>query len=905
MTDADSRLPGEADADRATASLRTKIGDLEAALTAIRSGGVDAVLMGAPEHEQLYTLASADRPYRVIVEEMGEGAATISEGGAVLYANRRFAAFIGRDRSTLLGLLVTELVQAVDRAAFADLLMVEAGATARAELDLLRPDGSSVPALVSVTGLDIEGVVVRCIVAADLTDRRVAEEQLAAAHAALVARAELLERSNALLARTNEELVAAKAELEDAQHVARVGSWVWQSSSEELTWSPEMFDIFAFDPARGPVSFREVLAARSQAEESARLLAAHREALRHRRPFEVAHRLQLPDGSARHVLTRGEVMRDAAGNVTGVRGTTQDVTQLREAERALARTSAQFSAAFERAPVGMALVSLDRQVMRANEALSALTGYPAAELAGMSLAALTEHPSPDLDLFADLKAGRCDHYRCQVRLQGADGALRWAALSVARVTDGEADYAAFHIEDISERKGYEGRLQYLADHDPLTGLLNRRRLHEELDHALALGLRYEAGGALALLDLDRFKYINDTLGHPTGDALLGAVTATLRRRLRDSDVLARLGGDEFAVLLYGVDVEEAQVLVGDLLMAVRERGIEAKGQRVRATASAGIVMLDGTAGTTADDVLANADLAMYAVKEGGGDDLLVYDASGPAAALARAKLVWTDRVRQALDGDLFTLLAQPILDLAHDEIRGCELLLRMRDGDALVEPEQFLGIAERHGLASAVDTHVIGQAIALAARLDRGPGFRWEINVSGASLEDPFLLKAIETQLELHDVAPACLVFEITETAAITNMSQAQAFATRVTDLGCGFALDDFGAGYGGFYYLKYLPLDYLKIDGEFIRDLLTDRTNRVIVQAMVAAARPLGKQTIAEYVLDEDTVDLLRELHVDHAQGYHIGAPEDPTALLTRPPRPLVDLRAPSALGGVDRSRR
>jgi EAL domain-containing protein (putative c-di-GMP-specific phosphodiesterase class I) len=298
-------------------------------------------------------------------------------------------------------------------------------------------------------------------------------------------------------------------------------------------------------------------------------------------------------------------------------------------------------------------------------------------------------------------------------------------------------------------------------------------------------------------------------------------------------------------------------------------------------------MLDQSAGSTADEVLANADLAMYAVKEGGGDGLLIYDASGPAAALSRAKFIWIDRVRQALEEDRFTLLAQPILDLAHDEVRGCELLLRMQDGDGLVEPEQFLGIAERHGLASAVDAHVVRNAIALAARLDRGPDFRWEINVSGASLDDRALVAVIETQLELHDVPPASLVFEITETAAIKNMSQAQAFATRVTDLGCGFALDDFGAGYGGFYYLKYLPLDYLKIDGEFIRELLTNRTNRVIVQAMVAVARPLGKQTIAEYVLDEDTLDLLRELHVDHAQGYHIGTPADPVELFARAPQP------------------
>ncbi|MGB8651486.1 MAG: EAL domain-containing protein [Mycobacteriales bacterium] len=885
-----------------TAALRRQIDDLEAALTAIRSGGVDAVLMGGPEQEQLYTLASADRPYRVIVEEMGEGAATISESGVVLFVNRRLASLLDRDRGAVVGRGAAELVHSSGRAALAQLLAVGPAGTARAELDLRHADGSTVPVLASVTGLDIEGAVVRCLVVADLTDRRVAEQQLADAHAALVKRAALLERTNELLEQANGELVRTKADLEDAQRVARVGSWVLQPTPAGLTWSPEMFVIFALDPATAPASFGDALALRSQPEEAARVLAAQSEALRSHRPFEVAHRLQLPDGTTRHVLTRGEVVRDVRGNVFGMRGTTQNVTQLREAERALAHSNAQFAAAFERAPVGMALVSLDRRVLRANEALSALTGHPAAELAGMPLAALTESPSPDAELFDDLVAGRCEHYRCEVRLVRSDGALRWASLSVARVRDEEGeDYAAFHIEDISDRKGYEDQLQYLADHDPLTGLLNRRRLHEELEHSLALDTRYDAGGALVLLDLDNFKYINDTLGHPTGDVLLGAVTTALRSRLRTSDVLARLGGDEFAVLLYGVDAAGAAALVTDLLVSVREHGVvDTSGQRVRSTASAGIVMLDGSAGTTADDVLANADLAMYAAKESGGDGLLLYDASGPAAAVSRAKFIWIDRVRAALEEDLFTLVAQPILDLAEDEVRGCELLLRMRDGDELVEPDHFLGIAERHGLASAVDAYVVRHAIALVARLHTDPGFRWEINISGASLDDPSLLAVIEAEIEQHDVTPSSLVFEITETAAITNMGRAKAFATRVTDLGCGFALDDFGAGYGGFHYLKYLPLDYLKIDGEFIRDLVTNRTNRVIVQAMVAAARPLGKQTIAEYVLDQSTVDLLRTLHVDHAQGHHIGEPVDPAVLLAqieatrRPggrPEPVVDL--------------
>jgi diguanylate cyclase (GGDEF)-like protein/PAS domain S-box-containing protein len=754
--------PSQRPEDVETAELRRQIKDLQSVLTAIRSGGIDAVLVGEPGSEELYTLASADRPYRLIVEQMGEGAATISVSGTVLFANERLTTLLGRSRTSVVGQQAGTLVPPAHRTALRELLTTAPGEVTRRELDLLHADGTSVPVLASVAGLDIEGAVVRCLVVADLTDRRRAEHQLAAAHAALLKRAAQLERSNALLA----------------------------------------------------------------------------------------------------------------------------------------RSSAQFTAAFERAPVGMALVGLDRTIQRANDALCDLTGYTSSQLVGMPLATLLEGSEAELELFAGLAAGRTNQYRCELRLVRADGAPTWASLSVARVHNDEGeDYVAFHIEDISDRKGYEGRLQYLADHDPLTGLLNRRRLNEELDHVLALDTRYEAGGALVLLDLDNFKYINDTLGHSTGDALLGVVTTAIRSQLRGSDLLARLGGDEFAMLLYAVDAAAATAIVTDLLRGVGEESLDCDGQRVRATASAGIALLDGSAGRTADEVLANADLAMYAAKEGGGNGLLVYDESGAAAALARAKLVWIDRVRQALEEDLFTLLAQPILDLARREVRGCELLLRMRDGAELVEPAHFLQVAERHGLAAAVDTHVVRKAIALAARFDRGPDFRWEVNISGASLADPSLPDVIAAEIRRHGVAPATLVFEITETAAITNMSEAQEFATRVTDLGCGFALDDFGAGYGGFYYLKHLPLDYLKIDGEFIHDLCHNPTNRIIVQAMVAAARPLGKQTIAEYVLDEKTADLLRELHVDHDQGFYVGAAQDPEGLFAQldPPRArVVDLNAP-----------
>ncbi|MGB8652751.1 MAG: EAL domain-containing protein [Mycobacteriales bacterium] len=558
----------------------------------------------------------------------------------------------------------------------------------------------------------------------------------------------------------------------------------------------------------------------------------------------------------------------------------RDVTERVRADQALAEATAQFAAAFDHAPVGMALIRPNRVLMRANEALGAITGHSLGELVGTPLSELVDPRDVDsssvqlAELVSGVPGGAS---RSEVRLRTVAGEARWVSLSMAMVGTGDDAYAVAHVEDIDDRKRLEGRMQYLADHDALTGLFNRRRFHEELAHHQALATRYGGGGVVALIDLDNFKYINDTLGHQSGDQLIQAIARMLRSRLRDSDVIGRLGGDEFAVLLPGADVEHAVEVATSLLAGIRSTEVDQGGQRVRSTGSAGLARLDEPGVPGADTVLANADLAMYAAKEAGRDALVVHDPAGPHVERSRARFRWLDRIRHALDHDLFVLRAQPILELASGEISGCEILVRMRDGAQLIEPDRFLPIAERHGMSAGIDRVVVARSIDLVAAQARPPGFRWEINLSGDSLGEPALPRLIEAKIEETGIAPSALVFEITETAAITKMDEARAFAARMRDLGCGFALDDFGAGYGSFYYLKHLPFDYLKIDGEFIRQLATSQVDQTIVRSIVAAAHPLGKQTIAEYVGDSVTLELLHELGVDHAQGYYIGPPVDP----------------------------
>jgi EAL domain-containing protein (putative c-di-GMP-specific phosphodiesterase class I) len=304
------------------------------------------------------------------------------------------------------------------------------------------------------------------------------------------------------------------------------------------------------------------------------------------------------------------------------------------------------------------------------------------------------------------------------------------------------------------------------------------------------------------------------------------------------------------------------------------------------TASIGIAMFEKTEGLSGEDVLVNADLAMYDAKEAGRNQIALHvEAAGePGQARMRGQITWAERIRVAIDEQRFALVAQPIFNLATGEITQFEVLLRMRDdhGD-LIPPSAFLATAERLGMIQQIDAMTVSRAIrAMAAYGDRGAAApRVEINLSGASIGDPAMLRAIERELQETGLDPSRVIFEITETAAIANIGKAREFSAELAKLGCCFALDDFGAGFGSFYYLKNVRFDILKIDGEFVRDCCSTRTDRLVIQAVVDIARGLGNETVAEHVGDEATVALLRGLGVTHGQGFYLGEPQPLEAFL------------------------
>lgn len=340
--------------------------------------------------------------------------------------------------------------------------------------------------------------------------------------------------------------------------------------------------------------------------------------------------------------------------------------------------------------------------------------------------------------------------------------------------------------------------------------------------------------------------------------------------------MARLGGDEFGILLPAVGRAEAQTAAEQLVDVLRHCAVVIDGEAFRATASIGVALFESQ-GAGADEVLVVADLAMYDAKAHGHDRVVTYTMDEGHEARATATHTWAQRIRDALDGDRFLLHWQPILDLSTGEISQGELLLRMQGDDAeLIAPGAFLPAAERLGLIHEIDRWVVRRAVRHIAEQRSPRLLPVAINLSGASIAgDPELTRLIECELADASVDPSRIIFEITETAAIANMPEATKFADSISRLGCGLALDDFGTGFGSFYYLKHLPVDYIKLDGEFIQNLSRSDFDKHMVRAIVELARSLKIKTIAESVADDETIQLLQRHGIDYAQGYHVGRPQ------------------------------
>lgn len=589
------------------------------------------------------------------------------------------------------------------------------------------------------------------------------------------------------------------------------------------------------------------------------------------------------DGSLFPVLAEVAAAYDDDGRLLFRVGYFEDETERRALQAERDEAAERFERAFADAPIGMALVGLDGRWLRVNTALLDMLGYREQELLTKTFQDIT-HPD---DLDADeaqvvrLVAGEITEYDMEKRYFSAQGHLIWVLLSVSlvRAEDGTPRYFVAQIVDITERKRIEENLHRLADHDPLTGLWNRRRFEDEVERQAARCRRYGERAALLLFDLDEFKYVNDSFGHKVGDDLLVHVARTATDRLRLTDGVARLGGDEFGVLLSSTAPEAAYRVGEEVCRMLHEHPLTVGGEPVHSTVSLGITSLEEHA--SAQEAFVAADIALYDAKHRGRNRVAVYDASDGQRERITSGLRWSQRLRHALAEDAFVLHAQPIVELATGDVVMHELLIRaLDDAGRLVYPDAFLYHAERFGYIRQLDRWVLERAVHLAAA---HPQRTVAVNLSASSVTDATLADDIERRIAAAGCAPRQLVFEVTETQAIAAIEQGRRLVRRLRRLGCRVALDDFGSGFASLHHLKALAVDLVKIDGDFVRDLVTDPDDRHVVAAIQQLATGMGKDVVAEHVEDDACRRLLAELGVRYGQGHHLGAPAPVAESLAR----------------------
>ena len=431
-------------------------------------------------------------------------------------------------------------------------------------------------------------------------------------------------------------------------------------------------------------------------------------------------------------------------------------------------------------------------------------------------------------------------------------------------------------EDITRERQTAEQLIYLAERDSLTGLFNRRRLHDELTRLLAIADRHQTRGALIFFDLDEFKYVNDTFGHRAGDTMLIRIAGEVGALVRRNEILSRLGGDEFALLMPDATEKEAEILAERVVRAISQVPFRFEGQNFRLTTSLGIALYPEHA-VTAEDLIAHADAAMYQAKESGKNTWRKYRTDLDTSREMVTRLTWNDRIGSAFEQKLLRLHHQGVYHAASGQLAHLEVLVRMvdeQDNNRLIMPGHFIHHAEKSGKILDIDRWVIRESIALLAKSKSIPSLA--VNISGRSFDEPTLPHYIAEQLKLFNVEPRRLLIELTETSAVSDLQDAERFIEALHKTGCTTCLDDFGTGFSSFAYLKHLKADLLKIDGLFIRDLANERDNQVFVKSILDVARGLGKTTVAEFVENAETLEMLKRMGVDMVQGYHLDKPQE-----------------------------
>ena len=573
------------------------------------------------------------------------------------------------------------------------------------------------------------------------------------------------------------------------------------------------------------------------------------------------------------------------GSIAGVEGTARDITKIRRTQEELFKEKERAQVTLESIGDGVVTTDVSGGIEYINPVAEQICGWTFEAAEGHSfeevfgfLEEVTRQPveSPVMQCLEKRHPISSDVNIVLVGKHDREFAIEFSA-SPIRDRFGGLVGVVVGLHDVTEMRELAQQLTHQATHDALTGLINRREFELRLKRALESALHGGVVHALCYLDLDQFKVVNDTCGHIAGDELLKQVTARLREKVRKADTLARLGGDEFGVLLSDCGLSTAEKIADDLRKTVNEFRFSWEGRTFEIGVSIGLVSIDANSGTLTD-ILSAADSACYAAKEQGRNRVHLYQPDDKVLAQRHGEMQWVSRITTALEEDQFLIFAQRIQSLQDNAGDHWEILVRMQVEDGgIIPPMAFIPAAERYHVMPAIDRWVLGHSFELIADYTKitGDGASiFNFNLSGQSLSDDTFWKFVIDLIERLAINPEKICFEITETAAIANLTHATRFIAVMTGMGCRFALDDFGSGLSSFAYLKNLNVSYLKIDGGFVRDMVDDPIDYAMVESINHVGHTLGIKTIAEFVESKKILHAVKNLGIDYAQGYEIGRP-------------------------------
>ena len=670
-----------------------------------------------------------------------------------------------------------------------------------------------------------------------------------------------------------------------AVHSANDGLWDFDTLHNRVYLSPRWKAMLGYDEAgTGQAPDWRTLV---HPDELSRVQAAIRDHVAGKTPiFESQHRMRHATGEWRWVISRAKASVDEQGRLLRLVGVELDITERKLYEDALFREKE--SAQITLQSIGDGVITTDAKgvIDYVNPVAEALTGWRLEDAQGRAIEEIFrsfhEETCEPLEnpLAVAIRRTRSIKSVRPMLLIRRDGNEIYVESTASPIRDGSGAVSGgvlvFH--DVSEARELNRRLSYHASHDVLTGLVNRREFENRMERALKSAKAHETSYALCSLDLDQFKIVNDTCGHSAGDALLGQVGALLKSKVRWRDTLARLGGDEFGILLESCSLDEAMRTAETLREAIHNFKFTWEERSFRLGCSIGVVPISENNADVAS-VLSAADSACQAAKESGRNRVHSFEENDVDLVRRRRDMQWAARINNALEEGRFEIFRQTILPLQVPETGAhYELLLRMRDEQGkIVAPYDFITAAERYGITPQIDRWVIENAFRwLVSEADEREKLAMcSINLSGQSMGDDKFLPYVIDQFQRSGLDATKICFEITETAAIASFSQANRFIQALKELGCKFALDDFGTGLSSFGYLKHFPVDYLKIDGSFVKEILHDPIDREMVRSINEIGHLTGKQTIAEFAENVEIINMLRGLGVDYAQGYGISQPQ------------------------------